>query len=177
MMNAKRSLVALGAILAVVLSACGGGGGVAPVAYVSDVCAAVGDFQDTIQESRPELNASTLATPTKVKQTLTDYLDTVIAAADEMVTAVDDAGVPNVDNGKRIANGLVDSLRSAVQALKRTRAKIEGLPTNPAAFREGFLDIAPNVQENVTEALSGLKKLDSEQLTKAAARSEACHRM
>ena len=108
----KLVVTALALLLMLGLAACGGDDGdgedsgdggasgeaVSAEAYAAEVCGAMKDWVDTVQEKSSELGSSAAAGDAEAgKELLSTLLSEISAATGDLVTAVEESGVPDVD--------------------------------------------------------------------------------
>lgn len=186
----KLTLVALGLLLTLGLAACGGddgdgggdpagdgggGEGASAPAYAAEVCGAMKDWVTTVQEKSAALGESAAAGDAEAgKDLLVTLLGDISAATGDLVAAVEEAGVPEVDNGEEIAANLADAFRQAQQILDNAREDVEALPSNPAAFQQGAAEIGPTLQEAISSITESLEGSQSDELDRAFEEEEAC---
>jgi hypothetical protein len=182
----KLTLVALGALLTLGLSACGGddgdggngsagGEGTSASAYAAEVCGAMKDWVSTVQEKSSALGESAAAGDAEEgKELLVTLLGDISDATGDLVGAVEDAGVPDVDNGEEISANLADAFRQAQQILDDAQEDVEALPSDPAAFQQGAAEIGPTLQEAISSITASLEGSQSDELDQAFEEEEAC---
>ncbi|HEX2057477.1 MAG TPA: hypothetical protein VHI71_03830 [Actinomycetota bacterium] len=190
-MPASR-IAALGltVLLAGGLAACGGddegGGGddaggnggssetVSASAYAADVCSAMQDWMQGIQDRTAEIAGNAQPGADEGKDLLVDMMSEMSAQTGELVSAVEDAGVPDVENGEEAADALVAALEETQDILEKTKEDIEDLPSDPQAFQEGAAQLGPTLQEALSKVGSSLEDLAAEDLTTAFDEEESC---
>jgi hypothetical protein len=185
-----RSFAALVAV--VVLAACssdadeGGDAGetttsaAAPAdaeAYADTVCGALSDWMASIEEGNASLQDSlgNEVDLENVKQGLLDFLDDTIANTEEMVGTIEDAGVPDVDNGQQIHDEIVSLLGQAQTAFEDARATVDGLDaSDPQALGQGLQELGTSLQSAFDDVQNPLENTDSTELNEAFESNEAC---
>lgn len=185
----KLTLVALGLLLSLALASCGGdesgeetsangeggGGSASAEQYAAEVCGAMKDWVSTVQQKSTELGESAAAGDAEAgKDLLVNLLSEISAATGDLVTAVEDAGVPDVDNGEEISANLADAFRQAQQILDEAQADVEDLPSDPQAFQQGAAEIGPTLQEAISSITESLEGSQSDELDQAFEQEEAC---
>ncbi len=176
MVARTRSWAGLALIVALV-AACGGGGKVSAEEYVKAICTEVMAWTGEIQTLSEEVgqNLSAEATPLEGQAVLADFLDDVVAATDDHLAGVKDAGVPDVENGEEIAGTLVGVFEDAKEILVDARAKVDELPTDdPAAFGTAADQLGGSIQSALEGVGGGLGSLESPELSEAAGAEPAC---
>ena len=158
------------------LVACGGSDDtVSARDYASDVCGAVKEYTDSIQNRVSDIQSNAPDNPEEGKELLTSFMDDMIADTDDLIAAVDGAGVPDVEDGEQIADSVQTALEDVREILNDAATQIEELPTDdPQAFAEGTQEIGTSLQESGEGIQSGLSELQSEELEEASQDVEAC---
>lgn len=187
----KIAAVACSLLLTAGLGACGGGDGgdggdsgggdggsgetVAAGAFVSDVCTAVNDWISGIQERSAAIaNSFQSGDPEESKGALSDLFGQMSAQTEELVTAVEKAGVPDVDDGEQIADDLSSVFSQTADLFAQTQEDIEALPTDPQGFQKGAAEIGPTLQEAITNITSSVSDTDNAELQEAFEKEESC---
>ena len=183
----RTAALGLTLLLAAGLPACGGddgggdegGGGsdetVSAEAYAADVCGAMKDWVTGVQEDTQALTENfTSGDPEEGKQALSDLLGEMSSATGDLVTAVEDAGVPDVDGGEEAADSLVSAFEEVQGILEDAQADVEALSTDPQEFSQGAAELGPTLQEALTSVGSSIEEPDSQELQDAFKNEEAC---
>ena len=172
------------AIAAVLVTACGddddGGGGGDTVSagdYASDICTAFLGWRDAIQERQQDLQEglSPGISPQQGKDALGGFIGDAVTASDDLVQQVEDAGVPDAENGQEAADALQKAAQDARDELAKAQAEVEELPTDDRqAFGTAADQLGNNVRTALGEVGSGLEDIESEELDKAFDEEDAC---
>lgn len=171
------------AIAAVLITACGddddggGGGSVSASDYASDICTAFLGWRDAIQKRQQDLQQglSPGISPQEGKDALGGFLGDAVTASDDLVQQVEDAGVPDAENGQEAADALQKAAQDARDELAKAQADVEELPTDDrAAFGTAADELGNGVRTALGEVGSGLEDIESEELDKAFDEEEAC---
>jgi hypothetical protein len=129
------SLLAAGCVLA--LSACGGGSGgttttkaVDAGVYTGSVCATIATWQQHLGSASTMLGrrTNTAKSLRYVRTQFVAFYTGAIGETDKMLAAVGGAGVPDVNQGDRVAKRLLQSLRRFRQILVAARVNARALP-------------------------------------------------
>jgi hypothetical protein len=155
----------------------GGGSGesVSAEAYAAEVCGAMQDWVTGVQERTQALTETfTSNDPAEGKQALSDLLGEMSAQTGDLVTAVEGAGVPDVDGGEEAADSLVTAFENVQGILEDAQQDIEDLPTDPQGFSQGAAELGPTLQEALSGVGSSIEEPDSQELQDAFAKEEAC---
>jgi hypothetical protein len=165
------------AVAAVLITACGddddggGGGSVSASDYATDICTAFLGWRDAIQKRQQDLQQglSPGISPQEGKDALGGFLGDAVTASDDLVQQVEDAGVPDAENGEEAA----DALQKAAQDARDELAKAQA-DDDRAAFGTAADELGNGVRTALGEVGSGLEDIDSEELDKAFDEESAC---
>jgi hypothetical protein len=117
-----------------------------PESYAMAVCTAVGGWQGEIGGLVSGLQSSPPDDPAAGKQVLTEFVAQVSSSTDEMVTAVRDAGPPDVEEGAEIHDTLVGGLSDLAAAFVRVGEDVAALPEDdPEAFVAAVGDVTADI--------------------------------
>lgn len=175
MFRSKVAGVALVSTVVGGLVACGGSDTVSARDYATDVCGAVKQYTDSIQDRVSEIQSNAPENPEEGKEVLTTFMDDMISDTDTLISDVEEAGVPDVDDGEQIADEVQSALEQVKSILEDARSQIDDLPTDdPQAFAEGTQELGTSLQESGEEVQSGLEGLQSAELEEASQDIEAC---
>ena len=158
----------------------GGGGGssetVSAEAYAADVCGAMQDWITGIQEKTQDLGSGITGNDAEAgKQLLVDLLSEMSSSTGELVTAVEQAGVPDVDGGEEAADSLVSAFEEVQEILEGAEADVEALSSDPQEFQQGAAELGPTIQEALTSVGTSLEEPESEELKEAFEKEETCN--
>lgn len=186
-MPASRiAALGLSLVLAGGLVACGGddeggdGGGasgetVSAETYAADVCGAMQDWVSGIQERTQSMTEGfTSGDPQEGKDLLADLLTEMSAQTGDLIAAVEEAGVPDVDGGEEAADSLVSAFEEVQGILDDAQQDIADLPTDPQAFQQGAAELGPTLQQALSGVGESLEEPESEDLKNAFENEEAC---
>lgn len=178
------SLLVAGCVIAA--AGCGGGGTktVGADAYAGSVCKALGTWQQHLGEASAILaqKTNTATSLRRVRAQFVAFFGGAIVETDKMLAAVADAGVPDVNDGDKVATGMVQALRRFRPILVAARAKARRLPvgneerfttkaqTLGATFRAEAADLGA-----IWETLG--KRYSAPELARAANADAACTRL
>ena len=184
MLRTRTVAVPFIAAAALFVTACGGdddeGGGGEQVAageYAADICGAFLGWRDSIQERQQDLQQglSPGISPQEGKDALGGFLGDAVEASDELVTQVEDAGVPDAENGEEAAQALQDAAQSARDELAKAEDQVAELPTDDRqAFASAADELGNGVRTALEEVGGGLEDIDSQELDKAFEDQKAC---
>ena len=175
-----KSIAILGALAvsAGSIAACGGEDTVSADEYVGSLCSAAGGFTITVVEGQTALQeaASGDATPEEGKEQLSSFFDEAATAGEEAASQIEDAGVPDVENGEEIADALSAAFDEVAAALSGAQEDVESLPTDSdESFRSAAEELGSSFEEQVSSIGDGLSELgESSELESAAESNEEC---
>ncbi len=146
-------------------------------AYADTVCGALSDWMTSIEEGNASLQDSlgNEVDLENVKQGLLDFLDDTIANTDEMVATIEDAGVPDVENGEQIHDEIVSLLGQAQTAFEEARDTVDALDaSDPQALGQGLQELGTSLQSAFDDVQNPLENTESAELEEAFEANEAC---
>jgi hypothetical protein len=154
--------------LAVTLSACASAPG--PRTWAASVCTALGPWRTEIGTltARAQQQMTAATTPAQAKENLMRLFGGAATASEKARAGVAEAGVPDVDHGKQVAESFEASLGAMRDAYGRAKTGIGGLATSPA--KDFYTRVATVVDTLTAEySDSGLdtSRLDSKELSQA----------
>lgn len=157
----------------------GGGGSsetVSAEAYAADVCGAMQDWITGIQERTQELGSGLSEGDAEAgKQFLVDLLSEMSSSTGELVSAVEDAGVPDVEGGEEAADSLVSAFEEVQEILEGAEADVEALSSDPQEFQQGAAELGPTIQQALTSVGESLEEPESDELKEAFENEETCN--
>lgn len=174
--------------LALVAASCGGGGegggDVPPDAWVRTVCTTLTDWNAQLQSRTGDLQTELQGLSRGDFQALQDlmisYVDGVIEDTDQAVTALEEAGVPAVEDGREARELMVGGIREARTIFEEARDDIAALDADrPRQFATALEEIGARVQEGGARVQEGFAAADErgiggEELDQAFAEEPAC---
>lgn len=180
----RSKTITLIAALALFVSACGGdddngdgGDTVAVGDYASDICTAFTDWTESIQERQGDLQSGLEpgASPEEGRDALQGFLDDAVTASDELVDDVDEAGVPDTENGEQAADALQGAAEDARDQLAEAQEGVGDLPTDdPQEFGQAASEFGNEVRAALENVGEGLDEIDTPELDEAIDEEEAC---
>lgn len=131
-MRAARLSAAV--VLLCVAAGCAGGDGVEPKQWAKTVCSALSPWRAAIADLTDKANQQLQAakTPTQTKTNIVELLTGAETASEKARAGVDGAGVPRVEDGKKVAEQFTTSLSKARDAYGNAKRTVSGLPTADA---------------------------------------------
>jgi len=178
----RSKLILLIAVLALFVSACGddddGGGDTVSVNdYASDICTAFTGWTQAIQDRQTDLQEGLQpgASPEEGRDALQGFLDDAVAASDELVSNVEDAGVPDTENGEEAADALQSAAEGARDQLEEAQSGVADLPVDsPEAFSAAADEFGNEVRSALEGVGEGIDDIDTPELDQAIEEVEAC---
>jgi hypothetical protein len=180
----RSRTIPLIAASALLVSACGddggGGGGGDKVAagdYASDICSAFLGWRDAIQNRQQDLQTGLKPgiSPQEGKDALSGFITDAVDASDDLVTKVEGAGTPDVENGEEAADALQTAANDARDELAKAQDDVDGLPTDDRqAFGSAAAELGSGVRDALQNVGDGLQDIESPDLEKAFNEEDAC---
>lgn len=135
---------------------------VSPGTWTARVCSARTDLEQVVSS----FNSAQHSTTTRgAKAQLVTFLGAATSASRATVRNLQKAGIPNVPNGKKIADGLVKGTKRATALFAHAEAQARALPTaNVAAFKAAVKKVSATLTQGGASLKSfgrSLKKLDT----------------
>jgi hypothetical protein len=144
---------------------------------MTKICGAAKSWQDAIQSSSTDLSAALgpSASPTEGKQKLGEFFDTVIAATGTVIGQLEDAGVPDVNNGQQISDALVTAMKAFKAALEKGHDQAAKLSTSdPRSFAQGAQQVSQSLTQSLDAVGASLDKLKAPELEQEVKSVPAC---
>lgn len=154
--------------LALLLGACGGGP--TPQVWAASVCQALGPWRSEISNltSSTQQQMTAKTTPRQAKENLVRLLGGAEQASEKARGQVKDAGVPDVEDGDKVAGGFVDSLTAVRDAYGKAKQGIEQLDAGRAdPFYDGVETVMDTLNTEYNRSALDTSSLDSPELKKA----------
>ncbi|MEV0730355.1 hypothetical protein [Polymorphospora sp. NPDC050346] len=143
----------------------------APRAWAAAVCDALGPWRTEIHNltSRTQQQMTAMTTPAQAKENLVRLLGGAEQASETARSKVEQAGVPDVEQGEVVARGFVTSLTAVRDAYGRARTTIDALATTgaPETFYAGVRAAVDVLNKEYDESALDTSRLNSEELTQA----------
>jgi len=175
-----RTGIALLAVAALI-GACGGdddngGGSVSAGDYARDICTATSDWVQGIQTLATDLQQELPqgASPQEGKEALEGFLGDALERTETYVSAVEDAGTPDVDGGDDAAGQIRDAVGEARDIISDARDQAGDLPTDS---EQAFSEEADELGNSTRDSLSAVGDAigdPPEELSNAFQDEEAC---
>jgi hypothetical protein len=142
--------------------------------YVSGVCAALGDYQDSLQQAQSNFTVQTTDLPA-LKQSWLDLLDGMLTSTQQLVSEIQALGAPDTSDGQQAAEtiqGDFEQLQQDLQQLRDRSADLE--PTDPASFMSSFEPMIQQFQTDMTTFGQDLEQFNGGELDQAFSQSPQC---
>ncbi|MDI5937507.1 MULTISPECIES: hypothetical protein [Micromonospora] len=161
-------LTAVLATLVLALAACGGGP--SPRAWAASVCEALTPWRAEINKltSSTQQQMTAQTTPAQAKENLVRLFAGAEDASETARRKIDQAGVPETENGEEVSARFQASLGKVRDAYGRARDTIDGLGTGEAtAFYDGVRTAVETLNKEYDASALDTSRLDSEELRQA----------
>jgi hypothetical protein len=138
--------------------------------WAAAVCTTLSPWRTEIGSltSRLQQQMKAATTPGQAKENLMRLFAGAQDASERARAGVAEAGVPDVTNGKQIADGFTGSLAAVRDAYARARSGIEALATAPAGtFYDQVAKVVAQFNEDYAATSLDTSKLSSEELKQA----------
>ena len=181
MTKARTKAIAIVGTLALasgLIAACGGGDEVSADEYVGSLCTAASGFTTTVVEGQSALQeaAGGDLSPEEGKEQLSSFFADATEAGEQAASEIEEAGVPDVENGEEIADALTTAFNDVSTALSDAQEDVEALPTDSdEAFQSAAEELGTSFQDNVSSVGEGLSEIgESSELESAAESNSEC---
>lgn len=164
------SILAATSVLAGATMAGCGSDRVPPKAWAGHVCRALKPWSSTITKltRQTQQQMSSVTTPDQAKVTLVNLLDQEATASGKARDRLLAAGVPDVDNGARIAHEFGNALANAQRSYATARDRISRLSTaDSGTFYQGVTTAIDALNKQYKAGALDTSKVKSEQLQRA----------
>ena len=168
-----RKLLASTTCAFVLMAACGGGGGVDPEVWADDICSAAQDWISALVEGQSSL--ATPESPAEGREVLGGFLESAVEETESFISAVEDAGAPDVEEGEALADELNTALEKAKEVLEEALADVEGLSDDPEEFASQATELGASAQEALSSFGEGFS--ESEELATIFEENETCQQV
>ncbi|MFD7707552.1 small secreted protein [Streptomyces sp. NPDC059785] len=167
-----------GAVLVMALSGCGGDDSNEKLdAWAKQVCDAVKPQAKKIEAANAAIQKETSdnSKPADVQSTDAQAFQDMSDAYKAIGAAVDRAGDPNVDDGKKKKTDAVAELNDISQSYADLKQQVDKLNTkDQAKFADGLKDIATQLDKLSKSGNDALKKLEEGDVGQAMSQQESC---
>ncbi|MCT9006332.1 small secreted protein [Streptomyces sp. NPDC054766] len=170
-----------GAVLVVALSGCSSSsddnGSGKRNSWAKQVCDAVKPQAQKIEDANAAIQKQTSdnSAPEDVQRTDAQAFQDMSDAYAAMGTAVDNAGPPDVDDGKTKQTNAVKELKDISASYAALKKQVDKLDTkDQAKFADGLKDVATQLAKLSQSGNDALNKLEEGDVGKAMAQQESC---
>jgi hypothetical protein len=173
----RATRVAACAVALAVLAAGCGADGVEPDLWASEVCRVLKPWSEKIASLTRDTQAemSRAVSADQAKSSIVELLRGAEDASERARQGVAAAGVPAVDDGKRIAAEFRAALRAARDAYGSARGRVAALSTrSPDAFYDRVADAMRALSTDYDDGALGTSDLESEELQRAFDEAPDC---
>jgi hypothetical protein len=151
----------LTATLAFAAAGCGGSEPSASEEWAGDVCSAVGDWQDQLEQSASEIREQIQSPGADTLAAVQSEIQEAADASTELADELRDLDAPDTEDGDQ-AKQQIDSLADQVQeTVDKTQETIDGLPENAGLTEvaQAVAPLLPSLQALVTNVSSTVQAL------------------
>ncbi|MGH2996799.1 MAG: hypothetical protein ACRDM9_10840 [Gaiellaceae bacterium] len=144
------------------------------------MCTSLVNFQNRVGDSIQTLQTSVAGAsgPAEARDQVAEFLGDLVSSSDELVSDLESAGIPSVDEGEAVAGDLREALEGFSQSLADAREDIENTPLEPQAFQEELQAIGTSIETGVESAGAAFDELktkyDIPELDEAFEGESAC---
>jgi hypothetical protein len=167
-------------LLLVVVAAVSGGcvaDGPPPRVWAASVCSALNPWREDIATltTRAQQQTPNATTPQQAKENLVRMLEGARDASEKARGRIAAAGVPEVDGGDAIADGVMGSLAKVRDAYGRAGEAMRALSTDdPSAFYDGVAAIMATLRQEYDASALDTSSLRSTELQQAFGEVPEC---
>ncbi|GAA3347398.1 hypothetical protein GCM10020358_61990 [Amorphoplanes nipponensis] len=175
MRTARTAPLLLVLSLLVTLGGCSGGP--APRAWAATVCTVLAPWRTEIGTlaTRTQQQMTAETTPAQAKENLTRLFGGAESASEKARAGVEKAGVPDVEQGKKVADSFAASLGAMRDAYGRARSGIAALATSPSKdFYAKVGSVVDTLNVEYQQSELDTSRLDSEELKQAFDEAPEC---
>lgn len=172
----SRRVVLAAVLAAVLISACGSSNQVKPAAYVKSMCAALGNWKNTIQSAGVALQSSGAASSSRpvAKTDYERFVRSLVTATRRATGQLKAAGVPDVSGGRQLAIRLTSAFDQATRRLAKAQLQARAIKTDSAAsFQSGARAVTTEIKSSL-QSIAAVAPGSSPQLRQAAAKEPRC---
>lgn len=147
--------------------------------YIHSVCTTLTNFEDQAKSLEASANIGSSTSLSDVRFRLVNFLNQIVGVTNSSVTDLQNAGIPKVKNGNKIAALISMEITNLRDAFAQAGTSAQALPTDdPTAFQQGAQTIDNQISaagKNAQKALDDAKtKYKTSSLNQAEARDPAC---
>jgi hypothetical protein len=175
MRSARTIPLLVFAALVVTLGGCSGSP--SPRVWAANVCTALSPWRTEIGTltTRTQQQMTAETTPAQAKENLMRLFAGAEEASDKARAGVEKAGVPDVEQGKQIADSFMSSLSAMGDAYGRAESGIAALAVSPTKdFYTQVAAVVATLQTEYSKSELDTSKLDSKELSQAFDEVPAC---
>jgi hypothetical protein len=168
-MRSARTIPLL-VFVALVITLGGCSGSPSPRAWAASVCTALSPWRTEIGTltTRTQQQMTAETTPAQAKENLMRLFGGAEDASEKARAGVEKAGVPDVDQGKQVADSFKSSLSAMRDAYGRAKTGIAALAVSPAkTFYTQVAAVVATLQTEYSKSELDTSKLDSKELSQA----------
>ncbi|WP_240134316.1 small secreted protein [Streptomyces sp. MUM 178J] len=166
-----------GAVLVLALSGCSDDDGDEKVnAWAKTFCdQAQPQFEKHSAAHQTIISTAADGQPADIKQADSEAFQDIAEADQALADAIQEAGVPPVDNGEQLQQDAITELEAASKAYQDLKKQVDALDaSNQQAFANGLQDVAEGLAEIENMDQDALEKLRSGELGTAMSKQPGC---
>ncbi len=164
-------------MLAAVVLITGCGGEPSPGAWATSVCSALTPWRAEIRKltSSTDQQMTAQTSPAQAKENLVRLFDGAARASETARRRVEQAGVPDAEQGAEVSVRFRTSLAQMRDAYSKARDSIDSLSTSQsAAFYDGVREAVQTLNQEYEASAVDASSLNSEELRRAFAEVPEC---
>jgi hypothetical protein len=164
-------------VLSFVVTLGGCAGGPAPRAWAASVCTVLAPWRSEIGTlaTRTQQQMTAETTPAQAKENLTRLFGGAESASEKARAGVQKAGVPDVEEGKEVADSFAASLSAMRDAYGRAKSGIAALTTSPSKdFYAKVGSVVDTLNVEYKQSELDTSRLDSQELKEAFDEAPEC---
>lgn len=155
-------MVVLAAALAVLASGCGGSKS-AQEKWADNVCSAVGDWQDSVDQSVKEVRTQLNSPSTGMMATINTEIQSAVDATKKLSSDLKSLDPPNSDSGKQAQQQLTSLSTQLDQTVTKTKQTVANIPSGAAVteIASQLATLVPSLQALATSASTTLSSIQA----------------
>lgn len=150
--------------------------------YVEGLCSSMVDWQTEAGSLSQDLQEAVTADPDmsldERKERITTYLEDLEASTQEMISSVEEAGVPDVEDGEQIADTLLSGFRELIGVIEDGQERVSALDTgDQETFRTETDEIGNDLQGGFSSVADGFREIGETPIDAAIEENETCQQI
>lgn len=150
---------------------------VEPKEWMADICGSASKAQANVQKAGGRFQADP-ADPAKTKASFLTLLSSIEKTIEKLEADVENAGVPDTDNGEKSKQRIIDGLQAAEETFAKARKDVQAVDsTNSAELLKVFGQVGQDITEGQQKFGRFEDRLQSPELKKAYQNVPACQNL